>query len=96
MAQDGYKALNALEAEPRPDLILMDIMMPGMDGYATIRSIRDMTGFEDLPIIAVTAKAMTGDREVCLQMGANDYLSKPIDIDALAVMLRAWLPGGSS
>jgi CheY-like chemotaxis protein/CHASE3 domain sensor protein len=96
LAQDGFKALNALETGQRPDLILMDIMMPGMDGYTTIRGIRDMTGFEDLPIIAVTAKAMTGDREVCLQMGANDYLSKPIDIDALAVMLRAWLPGGSS
>jgi CheY-like chemotaxis protein len=96
LAQDGFKALNALETGQRPDLILMDIMMPGMDGYTTIRGIRDMTGFEDLPIIAVTAKAMTGDREVCLQMGANDYLSKPIDIDALAVMLCAWLPGGSS
>jgi CheY-like chemotaxis protein/signal transduction histidine kinase/CHASE3 domain sensor protein len=94
MAQDGYKALKALEAEPRPDLILMDIMMPGMDGYATIRSIRDLPDFTNLPIIAVTAKAMAGDRETCLQMGANDYLSKPIDIDKLATMLRAWLAGG--
>jgi CheY-like chemotaxis protein len=91
MAQDGYKALNVLQAGQRPDLILMDIMMPGMDGYATIRSIRAMAGFANLPIIAVTAKAMTGDREACLQMGASDYLSKPIDIDRLAVMLRAWL-----
>jgi CheY-like chemotaxis protein len=94
MAQDGYKALKALEAEPRPDLILMDIMMPGMDGYATIRSIRDLPDFTNLPIIAVTAKAMAGDRETCLQMGANDYLSKPIDIDKLATMLRTWLAGG--
>ena len=94
MAQDGYKALDALETEQRPDLVLMDIMMPGMDGYATIRSIRDMPDFTNLPIIAVTAKAMTGDRELCLQMGANDYLSKPIDIDRLAAMLRIWLRGG--
>jgi CheY-like chemotaxis protein len=91
MAQDGYKALAALQTGERPDLILMDIMMPGMDGYTTIRNIRDMAGFTTLPIIAVTAKAMTGDREVCLQMGASDYLSKPIDIDKLAVMLRSWL-----
>lgn len=91
MAQDGYKALAALQTGERPDLILMDIMMPGMDGYTTIRNIRDMDGFTTLPIIAVTAKAMTGDREVCLQMGASDYLSKPIDIDKLAVMLRSWL-----
>ena len=92
MVQDGYKALHALETEARPDLVLMDIMMPGMDGYATIRSIREMSDFTTLPIIAVTAKAMTGDREVCLQMGANDYLSKPIDIDKLAGMIRTWLP----
>jgi CheY-like chemotaxis protein/CHASE3 domain sensor protein len=92
MAQDGYKALNALETGPRPDVVLMDIMMPGMDGYATIRRIRELRDFTSLPIIAVTAKAMTGDREVCLQMGANDYLSKPIDIDKLASVIRAWLP----
>ncbi|EIL93345.1 response regulator [Rhodanobacter spathiphylli] len=91
MAQDGYKALAALQTGERPDLILMDIMMPGMDGYTTIRNIRDMADFTTLPIIAVTAKAMTGDRELCLQMGANDYLSKPIDIDKLAIMLRHWL-----
>ncbi|WP_426688390.1 response regulator [Rhodanobacter ginsengiterrae] len=92
MAQDGYKALRALETEARPDLVLMDIMMPGMDGYATIRAIREQAGFAALPIIAVTAKAMTGDRETCLEMGANDYLSKPIDLDQLAGMVRTWLP----
>jgi len=91
MAQDGYKALKALETEARPDLVLMDIMMPGMDGYATIQAIREQAGFAALPIIAVTAKAMAGDREVCLQMGANDYLSKPIDIDKLAAMIRTWV-----
>jgi CheY-like chemotaxis protein len=96
MAQDGYKALAALQNGERPDLILMDIMMPGMDGYTTIRNIRDMAGFTTLPIIAVTAKAMTGDREVCLEMGANDYLSKPIDLDKLAGMIRTWLPAEAS
>ncbi|WP_426700798.1 response regulator [Rhodanobacter sp. Col0626] len=96
MAQDGYKALKVLETEQRPEVVLMDIMMPGMDGYETIRTIRKLPDFMDLPIIAVTAKAMTGDREVCLQMGANDYLSKPIDIDKLAATLRVWLPTARS
>ncbi|HWU77237.1 MAG TPA: response regulator [Rhodanobacter sp.] len=91
MAQDGYKALAALESGEAPELVLMDIMMPGMDGYATIRAIREKPAFAKLPIIAVTAKAMTGDREVCLEMGANDYLSKPIDIDKLASTMRTWL-----
>jgi CheY-like chemotaxis protein len=91
MAQDGAKALKALETEEPPALALMDIMMPGMDGYAIIRAIRERPQFATLPIIAVTAKAMSGDREVCLEMGANDYLSKPIDIDRLASMIRSWL-----
>ena len=95
MAQDGYKALAALEAGEVPELVLMDIMMPGMDGYATIRAIREKAEFATLPIIAVTAKAMSGDREECLQMGANDYLSKPIDTDKLAAMIRAWLSRSS-
>ncbi len=95
MAQDGYKALRMLETDATPDLVLMDIMMPGMDGYATIRAIREELGFATLPIIAVTAKAMTGDREACLEKGANDYLSKPIDIDRLATMIQTWLPAQS-
>ncbi|MEO5831332.1 MAG: response regulator [Rhodanobacter sp.] len=95
MAQDGYKALAALENEERPDLVLMDIMMPGMDGYATIRAIREQPNFATLPIIAVTAKAMTGDCEACLAMGANDYLSKPIDIDKLLVLVRTWMAAGA-
>ena len=91
MAQDGQKALKALADEEAPELVLMDIMMPGMDGYGTIRAIRAQARFATLPIIALTAKAMRGDREKCLEMGASDYLSKPIDIDKLASMMRVWL-----
>ncbi|OOG47779.1 response regulator [Rhodanobacter sp. C01] len=91
MAQDGHKALKALADDEAPELVLMDIMMPGMDGYETIRAIRAQPCFAALPIIALTAKAMRGDREKCLEMGASDYLSKPIDIDKLASMMRVWL-----
>jgi CheY-like chemotaxis protein/CHASE3 domain sensor protein len=91
MAQDGYKALKMLADDDAPELVLMDIMMPGMDGYETIREIRAQPQFAGLPIIALTAKAMRGDREKCLEMGASDYLSKPIDIDKLASMMRVWL-----
>jgi CheY-like chemotaxis protein/CHASE3 domain sensor protein len=91
MAQDGYKALKMLADDEAPELVLMDIMMPGMDGYETIRAIRAQPQFAGLPIIALTAKAMLGDREKCLEMGASDYLSKPIDIDKLASMMRVWL-----
>ncbi|HEY1589433.1 MAG TPA: response regulator, partial [Rhodanobacter sp.] len=91
MAQDGQKALKALADDEPPELVLMDIMMPAMDGYETIRAIRAQARFTTLPIIALTAKAMRGDREKCLEMGASDYLSKPIDIDKLGSMMRVWL-----
>ncbi|TPG11229.1 response regulator [Rhodanobacter glycinis] len=91
MAQDGPKALKMLAEVEAPELVLMDIMMPGMDGYETIRAIRTQPHFASLPIIALTAKAMRGDREKCLEMGASDYLSKPIDIDKLASLIRVWL-----
>ncbi|NID16978.1 response regulator [Luteibacter yeojuensis] len=92
MAQDGRKALDMLEKDAGIELVLMDIMMPVMDGYETMREIRARRPLADMPIIALTAKAMRGDRERCLEAGANDYLSKPIDVDRLLSMIRVWLP----
>jgi CheY-like chemotaxis protein len=91
VAQDGQKALKILADDGTAELVLMDIMMPVMDGYETIRAIRAQPPFAKLPIIALTAKAMRGDREKCLEVGASDYLSKPIDIDKLSSMIRVWL-----
>lgn len=90
IAQNGRKALDLLAEEPA-DLVLMDIMMPVMDGYETIRHIRAQQQFKTLPILALTAKAMKGDRDQCLAAGANDYLSKPIEVDRLFSMLQVWL-----
>ena len=91
MAQDGHKALQHLAENKNVELVLMDIMMPGMDGYEVTRAIRAEPSLSHLPIIALTAKAMRGDREQCLEAGANDYLSKPIDLDKLASMMHVWL-----
>jgi CheY-like chemotaxis protein len=69
----------------------MDMMMPEMDGFESIRKIRQNPAFKKIPIIAITAKAMTGDREKCIQAGASDYISKPVDMDQLISLLRIWL-----
>jgi CheY-like chemotaxis protein/signal transduction histidine kinase/HAMP domain-containing protein len=91
-AEDGKTALTMLEANPDTDLILMDVMMPEMDGYETMRAIRAMKApFRSLPIIAVTAKAMKGDREKALEAGASDYITKPVDTEQLVSLMRVWL-----
>jgi CheY-like chemotaxis protein/signal transduction histidine kinase/HAMP domain-containing protein len=90
-AEDGQKALAILGSHPEIALVLLDIMMPVMDGYQTAREIRKQARFYDLPIIALTAKALKEDRNKCIAAGANDYLSKPVDIERLFSMLRVWL-----
>lgn len=92
LAPGGEEALKLLREKSDIELVLMDIMMPQMDGYETTRRIRALEGFEDIPVIALTANAMKGDKEKCLESGASDYLSKPIDIDRLIELLQLWLP----
>jgi HAMP domain-containing protein/CheY-like chemotaxis protein/signal transduction histidine kinase len=90
-AENGKDAIALLRKSPDIELVLMDIMMPEMDGYETTRMIRRINKFKDLPIIAVTAKAMKGDREKCLEAGASDYITKPVNTDHLVSLLRVWL-----
>lgn len=90
-ALDGREALQQLENNPQVDIVLMDMMMPEMDGYETTRTIRESPKYRHLPILAVTAKTMLGDREKCIRAGASDYISKPVDIDQLVSLLRVWL-----
>jgi CheY-like chemotaxis protein len=90
-AETGKAAIELLKEQAETDLVLMDIMLPEMDGYETIRAIRKMYGFEQLPIIALTAKAMKGDREKCIDAGASDYIAKPVDTERLLTLLRNWL-----
>ena len=90
-ASSGQAGINALLAEPDIDVILMDIMMPGMDGYATMSLIRQMPDFARLPIIAVTARAMPGDRDKSIAAGASDYVTKPVDPEDLLSRIEHWL-----
>jgi CheY-like chemotaxis protein len=90
-AETGKSAIETLQKTPDIDVVLMDIMMPDMDGYDTMRAIRKITKFRSLPIVALTAKAMKGDREKCIEAGASDYISKPVDTAQLLATLRVWL-----
>jgi CheY-like chemotaxis protein len=90
-ATNGHDAIRLLESNPDLSLILMDVMMPEMDGYETMRRIRENPAFRLLPIISLTAKAMKGDREKCLQAGASDYVAKPVNTEQLLSLVRMWL-----
>ena len=90
-AESGKEGVEILKSEPDVELVLMDIMMPELDGYDTIRIIRGYQQFRTLPIIALTAKAMKGDREKCLEAGASDYIAKPVNVEQLTSLLRVWL-----
>jgi CheY-like chemotaxis protein len=90
-AENGREGIERLHQHPNTDLVLLDIMMPEMDGYETARAIRGTPRFEHLPIISLTAKAMKGDREKALAAGASDYITKPVDLDQLVSMMRVWL-----
>ena len=90
-AADGKESLEMLKLNPNTQLVLMDIMMPEMDGYEAMRHIRQTLKLDRLPIIALTAKAMAGDREKCIAAGASDYITKPVDIQKLLTLIKVWL-----
>ena len=92
VGRNGFDALERLDAAPDTDLVLMDVMMPGMDGLEATRRLRQDPRFAKLPVIVITAKAMKDDQEQCMKAGASDYLAKPIDLDRLYSLLRVWLP----
>jgi CheY-like chemotaxis protein len=92
IARNGREALKRLSVKPPPDIVLMDIMMPEMDGFEAMQEIRKIPALRDLPIIALTAKAMPDDQQRCLAAGANDYITKPIDVDKLMSLIRIWMP----
>ncbi len=90
-AENGRDGVEMLQANPDVDLVLMDIMMPEMDGYETMAAVRELSQFKQLPIISLTAKAMRGDREKSIASGASDYITKPVDTDQLLSLMRVWL-----
>jgi len=91
-AESGKEGIEVLKCTPDIELVLMDVMMPGLDGLDTMRIIRQLEGYQSLPIIAVTAKAMMGDRDKCIEAGATDYVAKPVNIDVLLATLWRQLP----
>jgi CheY-like chemotaxis protein len=93
-AENGRAGIELLKKTPDVDLVLMDIMMPEMDGYETMKAIRDIPEFRSLPIVALTAKAMKGDRAKCIEAGASDYITKPVDLEQLFSVLRVWISRG--
>ncbi len=90
-AENGREGIEVLKAHPDVSLVLMDVMMPEMDGYETMREIRKLAEYKSLPILALTAKAMKGDREKCIEAGASDYIHKPVDPDQLLSLMRVWM-----
>jgi CheY-like chemotaxis protein len=90
-AENGKTGIEVLENNPDIEIVLMDIMMPEMDGYDTMKVIRKIPKFKNLPIITLTAKAMKGDRDKCIAAGASDYITKPVDVAKLLSMMRTWL-----
>jgi CheY-like chemotaxis protein len=90
-AENGRDGIEVLQSDPSVEIVLMDIMMPEMDGYDTMRAIRRIPRFKSLPIITLTAKAMKGDRDKCIAAGASDYITKPVDAAHLLSLMRVWL-----
>jgi CheY-like chemotaxis protein len=90
-AENGREGLELLKEHPDVDLVVMDLMMPELDGYEAMRAVRGMDQFRRLPMIALTAKAMKGDREKSIAAGASDYITKPVDTDQLLSLMRVWL-----
>lgn len=90
-SSSAEEGLNIMATQPNIGLVLMDMMMPEMDGYEAIKTMQSSTNYPDIPVIAVTAQAMSGDKERCLQAGATDYIAKPIDVDILMEILRKYI-----
>jgi CheY-like chemotaxis protein len=90
-AENGKKGMELIRNTPDISVVLMDVMMPEMDGFETMRAIREEPRYRNLPVIALTAKAMKGDRERCIEAGASDYITKPVDGDQLLSLLRVWV-----